>query len=865
MSLASLSDPLRPGDEAAALSTPMPVANRPGLAAITYRIGTQPAFRQTLLGRMGSVSALRTREDQDFTIGLLDAFATMADVLTFYQERIANEAFLRTATERRSLLELTRLIDYEPRQGVAASTHLAFVLEEAPGAPEHAAQPMRICAGLKVQSLPNPGEMPQTFETVAQIEARPEWNAMRPLRSQPQPLLADMQSVTLKGNAADIRPGDSLLILADRNEVKRVVKVTPDVAGGVTKIDLAADPPDPPPFVPVQFDPGIFFIDRFRLTGFAVANVVLNRSWRQHDLYAMARVQNWHIPSLKRNIVQQIAHRSFPAETGVFSFGQRAAVFGHNAAKGETDNRTLAQLNQPMGARQVDLDRTYPGIIAGSWIVLETPSARKICRIENNAELSLSGFGISAKVTRLRVDDDSGFGELKVRETSLIAESHQRILADLPVLEPVKGDRVTLDQVYFGLKTGQAVILTGQRADLEGVTGSEIMELADILFNAGLTVLVFRQALASSYVRSSVTLNANVVLATHGESVREVLGSGNPAVPYQKLMLRQQPLTHVSSDAPSGAKSTLELRVNQLAWREVPGFFGNGPQDRVFVTQHEEDGKTSVMFGDGVNGARPPAGAENILADYRRGMGMAGNVEASRLSLMPARPMGVRSVSNPLAAGGAADAEQREEIRRNAPLTILTLDRIVSLQDYEDFARAFAGISKALATWTWSGQAQGVFLTIAGPDGEELDSDSQVYANLLSAIRNAGDPHVPLRVQSYRKAFFRLAAVVRLQPDVQKDIVLAAVEARLSDAFSFASRRFGQQVTLSETMALIQSVDGVLAVEIDQLVRSDGRPANLVTGNLIAATPQAGTDAVPLAAELLMLDPRPVNLTGVSA
>ena len=50
----------------------------------------------------------------------------------------------------------------------------------------------------------------------------------------------------------------------------------------------------------------------------------------------------------------------------------------------------------------------------------------------------------------------------------------------------------------------------------------------------------------------------------------------------------------------------------------------------------------------------------------------------------------------------------------NAPLTVLTLGRIVSLRDYEDFARAFAGVAKALATWTWDGERQGVFVTDRG-------------------------------------------------------------------------------------------------------------------------------------------------------
>ena len=47
------------------------------------------------------------------------------------------------------------------------------------------------------------------------------------------------------------------------------------------------------------------------------------------------------------------------------------------------------------------------------------------------------------------------------------------------------------------------------------------------------------------------------------------------------------------------------------------------------------------------------------------------------------------------------------DARQNAPFTVLTLERVVSLQDYEDFARAYPGIAKALATWTWDGRKRG--------------------------------------------------------------------------------------------------------------------------------------------------------------
>src|SRR5262245_7877773 len=126
--------------------TPQPVANRPGLDALSYRVGTHASFLETMQARLSSqafpgLSGLRTREANDASLALLDAWAVVADVLTFYQERIANEGYLRTATERRSVLEPARLVGYVPRPGVASSVYLAYTLEEkiqplvAPGSP----------------------------------------------------------------------------------------------------------------------------------------------------------------------------------------------------------------------------------------------------------------------------------------------------------------------------------------------------------------------------------------------------------------------------------------------------------------------------------------------------------------------------------------------------------------------------------------------------------------------------------------------------------------------------------------------------------------------------------------------------------
>ena len=224
-------------------------SNRPGLPSIAYRVGSYASFRQSLQARLSDsrwpvLRQLRTRADDDFTMALLDGWAVTADILTFYQERIANESYLRTATERFSILEQARLLGYQPGPGVAASTHLAFTMEEAPGAPEQAAKPTTLAVGTRVQSVPGPDEQPQIFETIEAIEARVEWNAIVPQLTEPQTLRWDMGKLWLDGGNLQLAVGDVLLIIADSEGVKqaaiqRVTAIQADAAANRTRVLLA--------------------------------------------------------------------------------------------------------------------------------------------------------------------------------------------------------------------------------------------------------------------------------------------------------------------------------------------------------------------------------------------------------------------------------------------------------------------------------------------------------------------------------------------------------------------------------------------------------------------------------------------------
>jgi predicted phage baseplate assembly protein len=908
--------------------TPQTTANRPGLTAIAYRVGTHQQFKASLLARLHSsrqvaLNALSARQDDDFTIALMDAFSTVGDVLTFYTERIANEAYLRTAVERRSVLELAQLIGYELRPGVAASTCLAFTVDDSPGAlgttlvpsttaavvPE-APPTITVDVGTKVQSVPGPNEKPQTFETIEKIDARAEWNSISPRLTQPQQIATASQSFILAGAINTLKRGDRLLIMdgSGGSPVKTILNVTIttdptsiDPNASTTEIDVAPTTSGTPGYKPASYSApsGLAqgsindFPAGTELTATTVQQIIA-KQWDSDTLLALAKIQNWPVDQLATEINEQIAQAATTTNAGIWVFRQRAAAFGYNAPvwkslqpglrfesafpqasaanppvityipvepayKDTWDDLHLDYYNSCSGGEcALYLDSSYPDIIAKSWIALLSPGiATAAVQVASNTETTYSNFTLSAKVSLLTVPQASPLSSFPIRGTTILCQSELLPLAQVPIEDIVQGNVITLDRAYLGLTTGFRVVITGERSDLSGVTVAELRMLQEVVLQNGFTVITLDSSLDYPYKRATVQINANVALSTNGETVQEILGSGDGSQTFQSFVLQQSPLTYISADTASGTQSTLEIRVDDLLWEEVSFFYGHGPEEHIYITRQDDAANTTVMFGDGITGSRLPTGQQNIKAKYRRGIGIGGLVRPNQLSLMLTRPLGVKAANNPQAATGAADPEKLDEARRNATLTIMTLGRIVSLQDYQDFARAFAGIDKALATWTWSGQQRIVLLTVAGVNGATVAPDSTLYQNLTDAISLYSEPFVRLLLQPYDPIFFRVGGTVTVDSDYLLDDVRANVEDALRTKFSFSERDFGKPVHLSEVIATIQNVVGVLDVDLAELYRSD-LPAELAT-HIPAAVPRPGKDEF-FAAQLLTLDSRPLDL-----
>jgi predicted phage baseplate assembly protein len=896
--------------------TPAASDNRAGLPAVLFRAGVHSQFKASLLAALSSqahpaLRALRTREDGDFTIALLDAFAGMADVLTFYSERIANESFLRTATERRSVLEMARAIGYELEPGVAAKVMLAFNVEGGAGAPGTAIIPK----GTKVQSIPGPGEKPQVFETSVEFTAQAAWNELRPrLREAPlqgASLLAAAE-LYLDGTATTLKPGDVLVLSAtipapdakagrvavvELDRERNHTKVTLEGAGAARSMS-AVLAPAAATVAPPALTAGGGFIGLAPTA--TVVEGLFARGVTSLQLHELSHFQHWdplvvqsHLNSLPKVVL------STP-DAGVFALRARAGFFGHNAPKWGSLPRSDAQKNDPYGddwddfepghqvtkiwqdsqhhdlnglnatSFDVLMERPLQEVLAESWLVLETESATLVpLRVGRNSELSRADYGMSAKCARLNLKGVDGASDPKkeaaytTRGTTAHLQSEPLTVTGAPITSNLSQGQTALplDRIDARLFIGQSLALQGEDADLPGTTQREIIVIAAIQ-HTDVTTLTLRAGLLHNYKRPTVTLNANVVSATHGETTEEVLGGGDATQPFQRFILKQKPVTYAFPPDGSVLESSLEIWVDNVQWAETPSFFGRGPKNRVYIVRRADDGTAIVQFGDGRTGARLPTGRENVRAVYRKGIGLDVLVKPDQISLLLTQPLGVKGVKNLLAPEGAENAQSLDDARVNAPRTVLTLDRIVSLQDYEDFARDFPGVEKAHAVWTWSGQTRGVLLTLLGPGGSLIGETGQPADPLRKALAEFGNARVPVRITSRPPSLFRVAGVVKVESDRVPSVVEAAVRAALLAAFSFAAREFGQGAALSEVIAVIQNVPGVAFVDVtgfsktafDVATRSM-RPSDAQHGYLHADKPANGTDAA-LAepAELLILD-----------
>ncbi|HSZ60718.1 MAG TPA: baseplate J/gp47 family protein [Terriglobales bacterium] len=762
------------------LTFPLTISNPPGRNSIAYRIGDYLAFREALLRSCpGEVELANWRPGAtgDLAVQMIEWWAYLSDILTFYNERIANEDYLQTATLTQSVQGLVRLLGYRPRPGIGATGTLAALLS--------GTKSITLPQGFQIQSKPGPGEQPQIFELTAKTTVQPP----DVISGDPTPtgwVGSGNNSVLLQGVVSGINVGDELLVLERGwNGIGSNYAIV-TVSSPVTQVKDSR--------------------------GAKNTQVVFNQSISS---LASGSVSNYRLlKSAQSSLVWQ-----YPATT--------VSVIGGIA--GNT----------------IDLAGITRGINIGDPVLLEISSSSaspQLLSVNSNTEAvwyanpdagnpaeqpTGSPAPIPIPIPHTRI----GFvPTLPTSITNSSVEQGERALAvvrynwrDVGTLIAVPSPTLTDTDISLTTPLPSSMLpLTNQEVLIGAANGKGIeadassSDASDLtLSNPGPADPTWDTELEQLNLAAPLNVYFNLLPVTRGQTIAsEILGSGDATVTTgQEFVLKKSPLTYLQSGSSTSGPdyaSTLQIWVDTVEWQEVPSFYNQDQNAQVFVTREDDQNVTHVQFGNGVNGARLPSGVNNVVATYRIGSG-AKSPDTGSLSVILKSWPGLKSIVNPVQAGGGADPDSPADIQTNAPQSVLTFGRAISADDYEVVAAQAPGVARARIYWAWDSTQQRNMVTVYVGD------DQNAVNSAIAALAQASDPNRPVTVTLATAVPITIGLILVIDPKYVPDNVVAAATAALIDPdeglLGANVVQIGQSLFQSQIYQACMAVAGVVAVQ----------------------------------------------------
>ncbi|MEP6714008.1 MAG: hypothetical protein ABJC09_00450 [Terriglobia bacterium] len=750
---------------------PQPLTIAAGLDELPLQFATFPEFRTAMLDaitREPALSIWRARSSDDFGIMLLEMWAYVCDSIAFYRETIGNEQYVRTSQLRPSLRKLVDLLGYIPRPASSATVDLVALAD--------GRQPLILPPGTAFRSGAFPGGTPQVFELDAPTKIHPLLNKWTLNRSRPQTIdsqegfpLINYSYAWALPSAVSVKAG-GILVVATTNGVAAV-------AATVTSI-----------------------------TDFPAQDGV---KYKQI---------NWS-PSLALSGSIPIANVQFTKPTQKGGLWKQAVQSGDGPV---------------ISGTSIVLDGLYRGIAPGSMVVLQnganlrwfrcytSEQPRKLAKggditytdpVSKNSTTISPPFPLTT-VTVLTLDADvnaasrrGGYGNWGSSEIANIV-LHYAFVTAAQVTNPffttlIAGDplgvQVPAEPPADGSSSNEFML-----EDKNGV-GLEITGSLDFLSG---TVTLGQSSSISKTLIVPVTMYGNIVTASRGETVpSEFLGAGDASVEYATFTLKKKPLTYTPSATAgneTGVASSLKIWVNGLLWSETPSFFGHPVEDQVYTVRQNDNAEAVITFNGRLSTGVP------IVASYRFGGGSV-TPPAGSISQIAKAVKGLKSVRNPVAASGGADAEAASNLSANAPKSALLLGRAVSIDDMQVAAANIAGVRAVQAEWRWNMQNQRPVVQIW------YVGEAGVQKNILQTLQNLSDPTTPFSVDEALPVSASLSISVETDPRRVAVDVATAVSAALMDKSTglLSPERIGIGKTLFRSVIFetVLQITGAIAVD----------------------------------------------------
>lgn len=862
--------------------------NRPGLPRLAYRIGRYADFVEAMtrgLDAAPELAAWTHRDADDPGIALLQGAALLGDILSFYQEHYANEAYLRTAAWRESVAELVRLGGYRLAPGIGGRATLAV---EARGD-----QPVTLRAGFPVQAQLAGASAPADFQTDAELSAWPHlgrFHLYRPRRYTAQ-LAAGSSMLEL---AAVAGATDAASLAAFTLKVGDRLLLQPAEPAWVNS-NQPLSPQKPPQVLKVK-----------KITALLGRVIVetdapLLQAWTQPvTAYRLGR--SWR--HLGHNAPPSTIRNSLSGST-ITGASQSATQFHRHLHAGHACSNTSASI--PLAATLLPLDQEVADLAAGIRVVVQarvaasesaTPVDVSLVRQVQGIRATSLGFGnLNGPCTLLTLDQALiTHATLSPQPVADVRDMRIHELTSPPLaLRPLSAPLDTafadgtLALRYHGT-AAQAAQLAGRRLFLQhgdgrrvelvctspashfsaaGVDQPRMWPLSFDRPPAPFTRADFDEALPT------VAVFGNLVDASQGKTEREaVLGNGDARQPWQTFALPKAPLTYsLSADGVPAHSPALQVWVGGRQWSRVDAFHGHAGSETIYTVREDADGRSHVQFGDGETGARLPSGLQNVSAVYRSGVGAAGAMQAGATPTASERPQGLGPLHLAGMVSGGAQPEAADKAREAAPGKVQSLGRLVSIADYETETLAVPGVVTAAAAWDLYDAVPALLLRVLLQAGREAEF-SAVQATLAHAQRCRGPDRFALVVQQalLRHAFVDLQYA--RDPSHRADTVQAALRSALglvgdaaaarSGLFGLQARRLGAPEYSSRIEGRLQQVAGVLWCKVTALgLLAAAAPDPLALP--LPAAPRPAAAVLPCGAlELLQLAPLHLTLNEVA-
>jgi len=292
--------------------------------------------------------------------------------------------------------------------------------------------------------------------------------------------------------------------------------------------------------------------------------------------------------------------------------------------------------------------------------------------------------------------------------------------------------------------------------------------------------------------------------------------------------LPEGPLAYEST--PPGGEvppnSTLEVTVESGGtvdpWDERISLIHSDDSDEGgdhYIVETDEELRSVIRFGNGVNGQKLPAGAI-VHCKYQAGFGPDGNVGADSLvNFDPTFNLLVDQARawNPFDVTDGRGPELAPEIIRRVPEAYRVRQlRAVTLQDYMRRAEELPGVSRAAARYAWTGSWRTVQVAIDPSGTITLDDNlRRQIGGYLEAVRLIGED---LEVRPPRFVPLEIHVALCIHPDFWPDDLQFVLEQEFSDGYTPDGRMgffhpdvwtFGQEVHASQIAGRAQQVEGV--------------------------------------------------------